>query len=65
MSKTPDDDDDDDDIIEENTYDGKFTKEVHYHQLLEEDRNIIIQREWLNDVHINISQALLKKIIHI
>ena len=48
-------------VIEETSYDGKFTKEVQYHQLSEEDRNIIIQREWLNDVHINISQALLKK----
>ena len=55
------DDDDDEVVIEETSYDGKITKEVQYHQLSEEDRNIIIQREWLNDVHINISQALLKK----
>ena len=35
----------DDVIIEETTYDGKFTKEVQYHKFSEEDRNIILQRE--------------------
>lgn len=41
--KNNDDEDDEDVIIEKTTHDGKFTKEVQYHQLSEEDQSIIMQ----------------------
>lgn len=48
-------------IIEVTVGQGNQTKHVKTHKLSDEQNKILMDGDWLNDIHINLAQALLKE----